>query len=714
MKYTLYEYQEKAVKNLIKHSEKLFDSVEKDKYILLKAITGAGKTIIAGSYIEEMFNKYSNLAFVWISVGKGGLHEQSKNSLKEKLSSSISVKLTNEALRYDYLSHKDILVLNWEGLNTTKIDEITGEKVFENISMRDGEKRNLQQLWANTKNNGTKIVLIIDESHNTAKSQTSKDIINLISPEFVLEITATPNKERIPNGIDIVNNRAFYEEARTSDVIKTGIIKKSIVLNDIVEDNDDFDCSVEFMINNAIAKRNELIEAYKLEKENINPLCIIQLPDGQSGNILKHEVVSILEKKGYSVSDKNLAIWINNEHLNTEALTDNHSPIDFLIFKQAIATGWDCPRASILVKLRDTKSTTFDLQTIGRILRMPNRTHYSNECLNNGYIYTNSEYTINTGDYDKVLPVRQALRNDIQDEVLTLIFNSEKIGIGNELIDIKTIEDVFISKINKHPLKFRLDSLTLNIRTGETNVTDFDKTANSEVAITISDEKLINLTDKDIDNEFTKYIKEITNKHYPSKDISNIIKRYFNTIPELNGDYLKIKKTVLVNKETITQYFNEMKNELKKSIPTCIDNVTFSFKKERYTVDKETIFYPKCAYYNHFVSKYETEKTFEKYLENFDNVRFWIKNVDSGDGLSVVYDYEEVKHEFYPDYIVKFSNGDIGIYEVKEINDKEKTTISNAKMNRLNQYAFDNGYKFGKIEIEKNKVYQPTLPLELK
>lgn len=39
----------------------------------------------------------------------------------------------------------------------------------------------------------------------------------------------------------------------------------------------------------------------------------------------------------------------------------------FLLFKQAIATGWDCPRAKILIKLRENMSDTFSIQTIGRI-----------------------------------------------------------------------------------------------------------------------------------------------------------------------------------------------------------------------------------------------------------------------------------------------------------------------------------------------------------
>lgn len=60
----------------------------------------------------------------------------------------------------------------------------------------------------------------------------------------------------------------------------------------------------------------------------------------------------------------------------------------FLLFKQAIATGWDCPRAKILVKLREGGTERFNIQTVGRIRRMPERKHYDNELLDNCYLYT--------------------------------------------------------------------------------------------------------------------------------------------------------------------------------------------------------------------------------------------------------------------------------------------------------------------------------------
>ena len=56
-----------------------------------------------------------------------------------------------------------------------------------------------------------------------------------------------------------------------------------------------------------------------------------------------------------------------------------------------MATGWDCPRAQILVKLRDNMSEVFEIQTIGRIRRMPEARHYGSELLDCCYLYTLDE-----------------------------------------------------------------------------------------------------------------------------------------------------------------------------------------------------------------------------------------------------------------------------------------------------------------------------------
>ena len=74
-----------------------------------------------------------------------------------------------------------------------------------------------------------------------------------------------------------------------------------------------------------------------------------------------------------------------------DSVTHNNAAPVFLLFKQALATGWDCPRAKVLVKLRENMSETFEIQTLGRLRRMPNAKHYGRDILDCSYLYTFDE-----------------------------------------------------------------------------------------------------------------------------------------------------------------------------------------------------------------------------------------------------------------------------------------------------------------------------------
>jgi type III restriction enzyme len=96
------------------------------------------------------------------------------------------------------------------------------------------------------------------------------------------------------------------------------------------------------------------------------------------------------DKFSITRENKKLAVWLSEDKTdNLKDIEKYDSEVEILIFKQAIATGWDCPRAQILVMFREIKSITFEIQTVGRIMRMPELFHYENDELNNAYVYTN-------------------------------------------------------------------------------------------------------------------------------------------------------------------------------------------------------------------------------------------------------------------------------------------------------------------------------------
>ena len=219
----------------------------------------------------------------------------------------------------------------------------------------------------------------VQQLNNTAKANT---IINAFAPKHIVRVSATATQ----------NNRFEYFEIDETDVINEGLITRAIYVNEGVEDGmeikDDYDCLLEL----ADQKRKAISERYKqtVTGKVIRPLVLIQFPNGQP------DTIEVVEKKlfamGYTYDNGMVSKWMSEDKRDLpKNLTDNDGIPVFLLMKQAISTGWDCPRAKILVKLREGMSENFQIQTIGRIRRMPEAKHYEDDLLDFCYVYTFDE-----------------------------------------------------------------------------------------------------------------------------------------------------------------------------------------------------------------------------------------------------------------------------------------------------------------------------------
>lgn len=86
----------------------------------------------------------------------------------------------------------------------------------------------------------------------------------------------------------------------------------------------------------------------------------------------------------------NLVFGFLNKKRNVSDVNKLDNKVEYLIIKQAIATGWDAPRAKILIKIRENMGEQFTVQTLGRIRRTPQPWigHYNVDVLDNAYLYT--------------------------------------------------------------------------------------------------------------------------------------------------------------------------------------------------------------------------------------------------------------------------------------------------------------------------------------
>ena len=396
-KITLKPFQIKAIEEL---KDSFFLKVKKDtkQVMKFKAPTGSGKTIMMAQFVRDIVNDprlNQDVCFLWASIGgsgEGDLASQSRKKFMEY---------------YDGAS--EVLVSSLDDINANKILE-TNEIMFFNWSKiksrnKEGRKLRRQNEWnitwdnmlAKTKEQNRKIILLIDEAHRETGSPLSTEEINEnIAPQIEFHITATHKKEE----------EGFDAEVRKEDVIKEGLMREYIQ-SQIKEDFLDIKEDLNFhILKLGIEKRKELLKAYSDLNININPLLMIQLPndtnlekDIEGNNLPKKEqtlnkdlILADLLKLGI---DKNrIATWFSGEKKigdikdDLESIRNNQSDIDVLLFKVAPATGWDCPRAQVLVMYREVKSPIFNTQLLGRILRTSEGKHYENEKLNISYLYT--------------------------------------------------------------------------------------------------------------------------------------------------------------------------------------------------------------------------------------------------------------------------------------------------------------------------------------
>lgn len=244
-----------------------------------------------------------------------------------------------------------------------------------NTALKDSERSNLFEKIAEAHKDGTRFVVIIDEEHmnNTKKAD---DVINAFAAKNIIRVSATANK---------VPHQEFYEIPEDED-INAGLITHAIYVNEGVDESREIENDYDYLLELADEKRKEIAALYKQMKASIRPLVLIQFPMGQPETI--KAVEDKLSSMGYTYDNGMVNIWMSDEKIVGDDLTNPDGSAVFLLMKQAISTGWDCPRAKILVKLREGGSEDFQIQTIGRIRRMPERKHYGINTLDYCYIYT--------------------------------------------------------------------------------------------------------------------------------------------------------------------------------------------------------------------------------------------------------------------------------------------------------------------------------------
>ena len=463
------------------------------------------------------------------------------------------------------------------------------------------------------------------------------------------------------------------------------MIKKEIIINKDFEkvNSKKADAGAdEFVLKEAIKTRIELFKKYKQNGALINPLLLIQLPDKKEGVMDKKEqVIDLLAKYGYTTKNGRLAIYLSEKDskINLENIEKNENEVEIMIFKQAIALGWDCPRASILVLFRQWReeNITFSIQTLGRIMRMPEQKHYADQDLNVGYVFTSLPdikvaNDINDRYYIKPL---EAKRIEEYKNIDLLSYHSKRFREETRLSS--DFEEIFFKVADKQNLKkvsFKHSILKTSI-IGTGHVKDVDREIGD-----IDKKGVLSIPKTELELQYA-YDAFIMNNLAPFAPETRSIKRigysiykYFGagrdedkwpeiqavTLAQENSQYFinVINESLKLYQEKVGKGKKKLiKNEDPWNIPEILGYSREVIKKKY----KKSVLQP-C----YFEKDSNLEVDFIEYLEKSKAVEWWFKNGKSdATYFAIPYLEDGQEKSFYVDFIVMKKNGSIGLFDTK-------------------------------------------------
>jgi type III restriction enzyme len=658
-------YQKRAIESLKAKMENVLRSPEAG-VVIFQSPTGSGKTVMVSELLKQLVKNRKDdkkFSFIWVSVRM--LHEQSKEKLEKYYEDDRLIQCSYfEDLSDRKIGENEILFINWHSINKKDI----------NIYIRENEQdNNLNAVIQNTKEDGREIILVIDESHHTASSEKSKELIEIISPKVTLEVSATPHMQENVSEIE----KVYLSDVKAEEMIKSEISVNPEFLNLKVDPKS----SDELVIEQALKKRQELAKLYQKEGSNINPLVLIQLPD-QKGNLInkKDDVIKILRKMGITEENGKLAVWLSEEKTDTLANVEkSDNEVEVLVFKQAPALGWDCPRASILVIFRESKSFTFTIQTIGRIMRMPELKYYNESELNKGFVFTNLANIEITEDYAKdYVTIYEAKRDNklyknIEIPSIHLRRQRERTRLSGEFMKI------FMQVAEERALQKKIVSTPSRIVSpiiAEGKIVNIDQAGEIEHKGTIN----VQLNPAEIQQKFDKFITDNCSPYAPAYSSD----RMKTAIYQFLSQKFKVKRfdlqaqAIVLGKENVQTFVDAInlskekyklqvveplsevreKEETKKWEVPVIISYNSKSKKEDKTKSIMKPFYTR--------KPSEPERLFIELLDNSKKVKWWFKNGETEAKYFAVF-YEENGHEsaFYVDFIVQFEDGSIGLFDTK-------------------------------------------------
>ena len=419
MKAELFPFQKRALSRLrlmVGEAINGYERTHSNQVVSFTAPTGAGKTIIMASLIEEIFwgdvdyEEQPEAIFVWLSDSPQ-LNEQSKDKIDlkaDRIQLGQCVTITDDSFDQEVLDDGYIYFLNTQKLGTNS-----------NLTKHgDGRQYTIWETLANTaREKSDRLYVIIDEAHRGMQGRDAGKATTIMQKflkgsqrdgldpmPVVIGMSATIARfNALISGIVATTHPVVVT---TDEVRASGLLKDRIVISYPEESATNRDMAVLQAAADEWKNKWEHWYQYCYEQHYayVNPILVIQVQNSTGENNISatdlNDCVQKVEERcnvrfqegevvhtfGQTSSVLNIN-GLNVPYVEPSAIAEEKR-IKVVFFKESLSTGWDCPRAETMMSFRRATDVTYIAQLLGRMIRTPMQSHIQvDDMLNDVHLY---------------------------------------------------------------------------------------------------------------------------------------------------------------------------------------------------------------------------------------------------------------------------------------------------------------------------------------
>lgn len=419
----------RAISQQVRHPEKRSEIARKGGVMLLQAPTGSGKTLMLGRTLETLVGHLERKTVWFWFAPFSGLVDQTIDALSEQCP-GLRLRDASKDREPGLARDGDVFIHTWAAVAANNQDARRVRRTTE-------DSYSLDQMLELLRLDNFSIGVVIDEAHlnfGMGAQAAASFYLNHLRPDVTLLATATPRDAALEKFADDTGVEvASRVEVSRAQVVERGLNKWGLMLGVIrLREQDEGLVDPETAaLSSGWFQHNRIKGRLSVRGLGVVPLMLVQVEDQAQGGV--DPVERVKEKlMAIGVPERKIAVHTSGKpdpDFHTLAFDPSR---EVLIFKVAVATGFDAPRAWTLVSVRPSRGRDFGLQIVGRIMRVHPAVrpiHGEDDLLDRGYVFlTDPELQSGLQDAAKAL---EAVVSSI--DVVTSNFDLVELGTAKPL-----------------------------------------------------------------------------------------------------------------------------------------------------------------------------------------------------------------------------------------------------------------------------------------